>query len=252
MSGRLLAELHRACLQMLPLCTIETPPNPSKPLQTPPNPPKPTPTSKNSIQPTPARQVGISSVWYEGNPCNMHLMDLALEVKKGVEAQGLVGYRCARLASTPARSLARGSPPARRAGCAGGSLRRRHLPPLPANCFRPRPRPRPTLKENKLVPFNPTLQTRPKPRPKPPPPAPKKQPAASTPSACRTASPWAPTACPSRSSRATSSPTRSRRSCPRSGAPPPPRGGFGGLGGGQGGFRVFRVFWGVWGLRIGL
>ncbi|KAG1670542.1 hypothetical protein FOA52_015407 [Chlamydomonas sp. UWO 241] len=38
-------------------------------------------------------QVGISSVWYEGNPCNMHLMDLALEVKKGVEACGLVGYR---------------------------------------------------------------------------------------------------------------------------------------------------------------
>jgi dihydroxy-acid dehydratase len=38
-------------------------------------------------------QVGISSVWYEGNPCNMHLMDLAAEVKKGVEASGLVGYR---------------------------------------------------------------------------------------------------------------------------------------------------------------
>eukprot|EP00955_Chlamydomonas_euryale_P029841 314542-Chlamydomonas_euryale.AAC.1 len=38
-------------------------------------------------------QVGISSVWYEGNPCNMHLMDLAAEVKKGVEDTGLVGYR---------------------------------------------------------------------------------------------------------------------------------------------------------------
>ncbi|KAG2483497.1 hypothetical protein HYH03_017607, partial [Edaphochlamys debaryana] len=38
-------------------------------------------------------QIGISSVWYEGNPCNMHLMDLAAEVKKGVEAMGLVGYR---------------------------------------------------------------------------------------------------------------------------------------------------------------
>eukprot|EP00285_Hemiselmis_virescens_P006135 CAMPEP_0173396486 /NCGR_PEP_ID=MMETSP1356-20130122/35610_1 /TAXON_ID=77927 ORGANISM="Hemiselmis virescens, Strain PCC157" /NCGR_SAMPLE_ID=MMETSP1356 /ASSEMBLY_ACC=CAM_ASM_000847 /LENGTH=564 /DNA_ID=CAMNT_0014355539 /DNA_START=65 /DNA_END=1759 /DNA_ORIENTATION=+ len=38
-------------------------------------------------------QVGISSVWYEGNPCNMHLLDLGLEVKKGVEAAGLVGYR---------------------------------------------------------------------------------------------------------------------------------------------------------------
>lgn len=38
-------------------------------------------------------QVGISSVWYEGNPCNMHLNDLALAVKAGVEAAGLVGLR---------------------------------------------------------------------------------------------------------------------------------------------------------------
>jgi dihydroxy-acid dehydratase len=38
-------------------------------------------------------QVGISSVWYEGNPCNMHLMDLAAEVKKGVQDAGLIGYR---------------------------------------------------------------------------------------------------------------------------------------------------------------
>ncbi|KAG0074610.1 hypothetical protein BGZ92_003306, partial [Podila epicladia] len=38
-------------------------------------------------------QVGISSVWYEGNPCNMHLNDLAAKVKEGVEKAGLVGYR---------------------------------------------------------------------------------------------------------------------------------------------------------------
>lgn len=38
-------------------------------------------------------QVGISSVWYEGNPCNMHLNDLAAEVKKGVQEAGLIGYR---------------------------------------------------------------------------------------------------------------------------------------------------------------
>lgn len=37
--------------------------------------------------------MGISSVWYEGNPCNMHLMDLAADVKAGVEEAGLVGYR---------------------------------------------------------------------------------------------------------------------------------------------------------------
>ena len=38
-------------------------------------------------------QVGISSVWYEGNPCNMHLNDLAGQVKAGVDAAGLVGLR---------------------------------------------------------------------------------------------------------------------------------------------------------------
>ncbi len=38
-------------------------------------------------------QVGISSVWYEGNPCNMHLMDLAAKVREGVQAVGLVGMR---------------------------------------------------------------------------------------------------------------------------------------------------------------
>ena len=38
-------------------------------------------------------QIGISSVWYDGNTCNMHLMDLATEVKKGVVAAGMVGMR---------------------------------------------------------------------------------------------------------------------------------------------------------------
>ena len=38
-------------------------------------------------------QVGIASVWYEGNTCNMHLNDLALKVKEGVQAAGLVGLR---------------------------------------------------------------------------------------------------------------------------------------------------------------
>lgn len=38
-------------------------------------------------------QVGIASVWYEGNTCNMHLMDLASKVKEGVVAAGLVGMR---------------------------------------------------------------------------------------------------------------------------------------------------------------
>ncbi len=38
-------------------------------------------------------QVGIGSMWYEGNPCNMHLLDLAKQVKKGVEAAGMVGMQ---------------------------------------------------------------------------------------------------------------------------------------------------------------
>jgi dihydroxy-acid dehydratase len=38
-------------------------------------------------------QVGIASVWYEGNPCNMHLLDLAGRVKEGVEKAGLFGMR---------------------------------------------------------------------------------------------------------------------------------------------------------------
>ena len=38
-------------------------------------------------------QVGIASMWFDGNPCNMHLLDLAAEVKKGVAAAGLLGMR---------------------------------------------------------------------------------------------------------------------------------------------------------------
>jgi dihydroxy-acid dehydratase len=38
-------------------------------------------------------QIGIASVWYEGNPCNMHLNVLADRVKEGVQAADLVGMR---------------------------------------------------------------------------------------------------------------------------------------------------------------
>ena len=38
-------------------------------------------------------EVGISSVWWEGNTCNMHLNDLAAKVKQGVTEAGLVGLR---------------------------------------------------------------------------------------------------------------------------------------------------------------
>jgi dihydroxy-acid dehydratase len=38
-------------------------------------------------------QVGIASMWYEGNSCNMHLDELAAQTKLGVTEAGLVGMR---------------------------------------------------------------------------------------------------------------------------------------------------------------
>jgi dihydroxy-acid dehydratase len=38
-------------------------------------------------------QVGIASMGWDGNPCNMHLGDLATEVRKSVNAEGLIGLR---------------------------------------------------------------------------------------------------------------------------------------------------------------
>ena len=35
--------------------------------------------------------IGIASTGYEGNPCNMHLNDLAVEIKKGTEEANLIG-----------------------------------------------------------------------------------------------------------------------------------------------------------------
>jgi dihydroxy-acid dehydratase len=38
-------------------------------------------------------QIGIASMWYEGNTCNMHLDRLAAKVREGVVATGFVGMR---------------------------------------------------------------------------------------------------------------------------------------------------------------
>ncbi len=38
-------------------------------------------------------QVGIASMWWEGNPCNMHLLDLAAEVAVGARSADLVPMR---------------------------------------------------------------------------------------------------------------------------------------------------------------
>ncbi|EMD37562.1 hypothetical protein CERSUDRAFT_114198 [Gelatoporia subvermispora B] len=36
-------------------------------------------------------QIGISPIWWEGNPCNAHLLDLAFKIKEGCKQEGLVG-----------------------------------------------------------------------------------------------------------------------------------------------------------------
>jgi dihydroxy-acid dehydratase len=36
-------------------------------------------------------QIGISPIWWEGNPCNSHLLDLSKKVKEGCTEEGLVG-----------------------------------------------------------------------------------------------------------------------------------------------------------------
>ncbi|KAE8450938.1 hypothetical protein EG329_005378 [Mollisiaceae sp. DMI_Dod_QoI] len=40
-----------------------------------------------------APHVGISTVWWEGNPCNMHLNNLGKLVKTAVEKQGMLGWQ---------------------------------------------------------------------------------------------------------------------------------------------------------------
>ncbi|KAL2858591.1 dihydroxy-acid/6-phosphogluconate dehydratase [Aspergillus pseudoustus] len=37
--------------------------------------------------------VGIASTWWEGNPCNMHLLDLAKEIKKPVLEEGFLAWQ---------------------------------------------------------------------------------------------------------------------------------------------------------------
>src|SRR4030095_1539897 len=38
-------------------------------------------------------QLGIAAMWYDGNPCNMHLGLLADAVREGAHSAGLVGFR---------------------------------------------------------------------------------------------------------------------------------------------------------------
>ena len=38
-------------------------------------------------------QVGVASVWWEGNPCNAHLLDIAKETKAAVEKQEMLAWQ---------------------------------------------------------------------------------------------------------------------------------------------------------------
>ncbi|KAH9828071.1 Dehydratase family [Teratosphaeria destructans] len=38
-------------------------------------------------------QVGVASVWWEGNPCNTHLLDLAKEVKRSVHKENMLAWQ---------------------------------------------------------------------------------------------------------------------------------------------------------------
>ena len=38
-------------------------------------------------------QVGVASVWWEGNPCNKHLLDIGKEVKKAIEKQEMLAWQ---------------------------------------------------------------------------------------------------------------------------------------------------------------
>ena len=53
-------------------------------------------------------QVGIVSMWYEGNPCNMHLDRLAAEVKSGAAAADVVGMRFNTIGVSDAISMGTG------------------------------------------------------------------------------------------------------------------------------------------------
>jgi dihydroxy-acid dehydratase len=37
--------------------------------------------------------VGVASIWYEGNPCNGHLLGLGQRVKRSINNAGLTGYQ---------------------------------------------------------------------------------------------------------------------------------------------------------------
>ena len=53
-------------------------------------------------------QVGIASVWWESNPCNMHLLELSEHVKASVAAEDLVAWRYNTIGVSDAISMGTG------------------------------------------------------------------------------------------------------------------------------------------------
>lgn len=49
--------------------------------------------------------VGVASVWYEGNPCNSHLLGLGQRIKKSLMDAGLIGYQFGTLAVSDGISM---------------------------------------------------------------------------------------------------------------------------------------------------
>jgi dihydroxy-acid dehydratase len=37
--------------------------------------------------------IGVASVWYEGNPCNMHTLDLGRRIKDSISKANMIGYQ---------------------------------------------------------------------------------------------------------------------------------------------------------------
>ncbi|RAO71300.1 uncharacterized protein BHQ10_007312 [Talaromyces amestolkiae] len=46
---------------------------------------------QNAMKKSP--QIGVASVWWEGNPCNMHLLDLGKTVKKAITDRGSIAWQ---------------------------------------------------------------------------------------------------------------------------------------------------------------
>lgn len=66
-------------------------------------------------------QIGVASVWWEGNPCNMHLLDLAKTVKKAIVDKGWLAWQYNSIGVSDAISM--GSEGTRRSSTDSGQTR---------------------------------------------------------------------------------------------------------------------------------